>query len=114
MSDRASAGIFSAIFEYLAVDPTPRAIEFAGELWRRSWDYDFGYSQLVCDGALIALGLAKAITRVARPVAPVSLRGRQHWDNGGGHSLGADCARVRLIGWSAPEAEALAGPKEAP
>lgn len=62
MSDRASAGIFSAIFEYLAVDPTPRAIEFAGELWRRSWDYDFSYSQLGCDGALIALGLAKAIT----------------------------------------------------
>jgi hypothetical protein len=61
MADKTAAGIFGDIFEYLAKNPTGSIEnkEFAKVLLGMANNYRFGFCEMDCDDALVALGLAQ-------------------------------------------------------
>lgn len=59
MSDRTSAEIFGEAFRFLAETNDERAKQMARRFWSMTSSYDFSPSQMGCDDALIALGLAR-------------------------------------------------------
>lgn len=61
MADRTSASLFARMFEFCAKHPDAHAKSFAAETWEASKDFDFHPSQMRCDKALIALGLAEVV-----------------------------------------------------
>ena len=59
MSDRTSAEIFREIFLIFAEEATVRDKEQARRLWGVAEEYDFHFEQMVCNEALVRLGLAR-------------------------------------------------------
>ena len=62
MADRTSAELFGILFEVLAEEPTEENKVLAKTFYELSERYDFSYSQMEADEALVTLGLAKRFT----------------------------------------------------
>jgi len=59
MADRTSAKLFGTIFKLLAKNPTDEHKEIAKEIFAETCNYDFSYSQMEANEALIALDLSR-------------------------------------------------------
>lgn len=59
MSDKINAELFGILFDVLAQNPNEENKTLAKQFFKLSDSYDFSYSQLCADEALITLGLAK-------------------------------------------------------
>lgn len=59
MADRTSAELFGILFDVLAQNPDKESKALAREFFELAEGYDFSYSQMGVDEALITLGLAE-------------------------------------------------------
>jgi len=59
LADRRSASIFEFCFKHLAKNPTNENKQFAKELFKKSFAFDFSHYQLYSDDELKVLNLAR-------------------------------------------------------